>query len=269
MNKKGSGFLTISFKYLRHLLRARHRRGHGIHSTFVYGLVRDAISPASKYVVPEKLSTYHRKLLGQTDQIRIHDLGAGSSVDQAEVRSIASIARKSSLTRKQGKALFSLCKWYGPARVIEFGTGLGISTSYLAAGADRASVVTIEGSPEKYAFARENTGVYDAGGLEFLLGSFDSYFSEVTEQMPDRTLVFIDGDHRYGPVMDKLKALLGREIPGEMMIVLDDIYWSDEMERMWKEIVDDDRVNISLDLFHFGILIRRPGIAKQHFRVVF
>jgi len=268
LDKKGSELITISLKYLRHLLLAGHRRGYGIHSPFVYDLVRSAISPG-KYALPEALVSYHRTVLGMKGMIGIRDLGAGSRVTEKKERSIASIARNSSITRRQGGVLFRLCKWYRPPMVIELGTGLGISTSYLAAGADMASLVTIEGSPEKHAFAQKHTPVYDAGSVEFLLGDFSAYFPQLAAGLTERTIVFIDGDHRYAPTMEKVGMLLEQDTPAELMIILDDIYWSAEMEQMWKDAVSDERVDISIDLFRFGILVKRPGIEKQHFRLFF
>jgi len=215
------------------------------------------------------LQSYHRELRNNDTLLQIHDPGAGSRVTGRQERKVASIARKSSVTRRQGALLYRLAKWYRPAAVIEAGTGIGISTSYLAAGAANAGVTTIEGSPAKYNFARENTGVDGSGGLEFLLGTFDEYFEECVEKAPNRTLFFIDGDHRYLPTLQRVRSILERDALGETMVILDDIYWSDEMERAWKEICTGLGADISLDLFHMGILIRRPGIARQHFRITF
>jgi hypothetical protein len=41
------------------------------------------------------------------------------------------------------------------------------------------------------------------------------------------------------------------------------------MERAWKECLVDERVDVSLDLFHLGILIKRPAIVRQHIKVSF
>jgi len=215
------------------------------------------------------LQSYHRELRNNDTLLQIHDPGAGSRVTGRQERKVASIARKSSVTRRQGALLYRLAKWYRPAAVIEAGTGIGISTSYLAAGAVNAGLTTIEGSPAKFNFARENTGVDGSGGLEFLLGTFDEYFDELVEKAPNRTLFFIDGDHRYLPTLQRVRSILEQDALGETMVILDDIYWSDEMERAWKEICTGLGADISLDLFHMGILIRRPGIARQHFRITF
>ena len=302
LDKKGSGLITISLKYLRHRLLAGHRDGYGIHSPFVYDLVRNVVFNKNRWDVPGRLREYHHKIRNADGSIPVQDLGAGSrlrggkgKVTASRLRSnvkketgrgqeetesgkglisgaerkISSIARRSSVTRRQGALLYRLAKWYGPAAVIEAGTGIGISTSYLAAGAGHAGVTTIEGSPAKFQFAQSHTDVAGSGGLEFLLGSFDSYFDGLVDNAPNRTLFFIDGDHRYVPTMQRISSILSREELSETMVILDDIYWSDEMEQAWKASCAHPGVDISLDLFHMGILIRRPGISRQHFRTNF
>ena len=341
--------ITISLKYLRHRLLAGHRNGYGIHSPFVYDLVRNVVFDKNRWDVPGRLREYHHKTRNADGSLQVHDLGAGSRLrgslgevtasrlrgGKGEVtadrlrgsgkketgkgkkeigrgqketgdgnvetsrgqdgtvrgkelvgngkqvtengkgliagteRKISSIARRSSVTRRQGALLYRLAKWYRPAAVIEAGTGLGISTSYLAAGAGHAGVTTIEGSPPKFRFAQSHTDVAGSGGLEFLLGSFDAYFDVLVENAPNRTLFFIDGDHRYVPTMQRISSILDKEELSETMVILDDIYWSDEMERAWKASCVLPGVDISLDLFHMGILIRRPGISRHHFRINF
>lgn len=330
LDKKGSGLITISLKYLRHRLLAGHRNGYGIHSPFVYDLVRNVVFNKNRWDVPGRLREYHHKIRNADGSLQVRDLGAGSRLrgSKGEVtasrlrgsgkketgrgkketgngnvetsrgqdgivrgkelagngkqvtengkgliadteRKISSIARRSSVTRQQGALLYRLAKWYRPAAVIEAGTGIGISTSYLAAGAGHAGVTTIEGSPAKFRFAQSHTDVAGSGGLEFLLGSFDAYFDGLVDKAPNRTLIFIDGDHRYVPTMQRISSILDKEELSETMVILDDIYWSDEMERAWKASCVLPGVDISLDLFHMGILIRRPGISRQHFRINF
>lgn len=52
-------------------------------------------------------------------------------------------------------------------------------------------------------------------------------------------------------------------------IVFDDIHWSEEMEEAWEIIRQDERINLSMDLFRLGIISKRSGQRKQHFIVKF
>ena len=248
---------------------AGHRNGHGIHSPFVYDLVRNVIFNKEGREVPEKLREYHRALKVNQEVIKICNLGAGSRITDSMVRKVSSVVRKSSVSQRQGALLFRIAKWYRPLSVIELGTGLGISTSYFAAGAEKAVITTIEGCPGKHHFAQQNTSIYQSGGLEFLLGDFDLYFTDLVVNAENHSIFFIDGDHRYDPTLEKVGMILEQESITETMVILDDIYWSGGMEKAWMELINHPRVDISLDLFNVGILIRRPEISRQHFRISF
>jgi hypothetical protein len=50
---------------------------------------------------------------------------------------------------------------------------------------------------------------------------------------------------------------------------LADIYWSADMEQAWKNICRQEDIPLSIDLFHFGVLIFDPYIRiKQHYYLV-
>jgi len=38
-----------------------------------------------------------------------------------------------------------------------------------------------------------------------------------------------------------------------------------KQKRQWKKLIDDQRVTVSINLFHFGILLKREGQRKQDF----
>ncbi len=268
MNNTGSGIASLSLKYLRHRIVSGHQNGHGIHSPYLYDLVRNVLFNKARTEVPEELLLWHRRLSHCKTNLEIYDQGAGSRITTAKRRSVSSLVKHASITARQGALLYRLCRWYRPELVLEFGSGLGISAAYLAAGSGNARIITVEGSPEKHAYAVENFPAGLSCRVHFVQGSFEDHFEMMLNRAGERTIIFIDGDHSYRPTVDKVRSFLDKE-PQEAMIILDDIYWSADMERAWKECIQNERVDVSLDLFHFGILIRRPAIARQHLMINF
>jgi predicted O-methyltransferase YrrM len=266
LNNTGSGIASLSLKFLRHRIFSGHRNGHGIHSPYLYDLVRNVIFNKAATVVPEEILLWHRNLANSKVYLDIHDHGAGSRVNKAKRRKVSSLVKHASITSRQGALLYRLCHWYRPRLILEFGSGLGISTAYLTAGSPDAQTATIEGSPEKHAYAVDHFPERLSSRVEFVQGGFDDHFEMMYNRAGERTVIFIDGDHRYRPTVDKVRAFLNKEL-AETMIILDDIYWSAEMEKAWEVCLNDERVDLSLDLFHLGILIRRPDIARQHLRI--
>lgn len=268
MNKTGSDIVSISLKYLRHLISSGHRNGYGVHSPFLYDLVRNVIFNKVGLKVPVEILQWHRRMRSVSDRLVIHDHGAGSRITSGAGRKVATMVKHASVSESQGALLYRICSWYRPGLVIEFGTGLGISTGYLAAGSGSARVLTVEGSPEKHVYAIGQFPDNLSEKVEFLQGRFADLLEMMAGRAGERTIVFIDGDHRYGPTIEKVDRFLNINL-AEILFVLDDIHWSDEMEEAWKYCCDHPLIDVSIDLFRLGILIKRPGIAKQHLKVNF
>ena len=51
--------------------------------------------------------------------------------------------------------------------------------------------------------------------------------------------------------------------------IMDDIYWSRDMHKAWKEIISWPEVRVSVDLFHMGILLLRRDLHKREIKIKF
>jgi predicted O-methyltransferase YrrM len=79
-------------------------------------------------------------------------------------------------------------------------------------------------------------------------------------------LVFIDGDHRGERLLEYLR-IIRPQTDENTVIILDDIRWSASMEKVWKEIISQNEVSASIDLFRMGIIFFRKDINKRHFKI--
>ncbi len=267
MNKTGSGILTVFYKYIRYKLRAGHKKGRGVHSSFVFELVSKVIYNYEKKIIPGSITGFYKSMLKCNEELQIIDYGPGSRVTSSTVRKVSSIAKHSSISHKYGEILYRLSEWYRPGAVLELGTGIGLSTIYLSAGSPGVRIITVEGSPEKIQFAREQLTQLGVNNVEFVNEIFDDCLHDLLKKMKNHCLIFVDGDHRYEPTVKTVEQIIESEHLEEVIVVLDDIHWSDGMEKAWKKLSEDERISISLNLFFMGILIIRPGIKKQHFNI--
>ncbi len=259
--------MIVLFKYLKYRFRSRHKKGRGIHSPFVFELASKVIYNLDGKKVPAEIQDFHRRTLGCQTRISIEDHGAGSRITSDTTRKISSIAKSSSITKKYAEVLYRLSSWYAPGTILELGTGIGISTAYLSSANLGASVYSVEGSKEKIDFARLQLQETSLDHIEFIHSTFENCFSDLLAKMSDHCMIFIDGDHRYEPTVKTVQQILENDKLREVIIILDDIHWSNDMERAWNELRDDERIDISVNLFFMGFLIRRPGIEKQHFNI--
>lgn len=260
--------LTISRKYLQYYWHASNGRGHGMHSPFVYDLIRKVLNDGTRYPDYARVEAYRRACKKDTRPLEVRDMGAGSVHGTVSSRTVASIARHAAKPPKYGQLLYRLAKYYQPSTVLELGTSLGISSRYLALGAENTRMITLEGVPSIADYAR---GAFVRDGLDIDLreGHFDDTLGPALQDLGRVDFCFVDGNHRLEPTLRYFQQILPHTGNGSM-IIFDDIHWSAEMEAAWAQIRAHDAVRCSLDLFFVGIVFFRPEFReKQHFSIRF
>ncbi len=70
--------LRLAEKYLRYYLTAANGRGHGVHSPFVYDLVREVLCDRSEYAAFAAIEGLRRRLLKDDGVLEVEDMGAGA-----------------------------------------------------------------------------------------------------------------------------------------------------------------------------------------------
>jgi len=207
-----------------------------------------------------------KKLKTDHSSIRVNDLGTGKDKRTTKIRKVSDIARYSPVPLKYGKLLSNLAYEFGKQMIIELGTSFGISTMYLASGSPETMVYTIEGSAEIVEIARQNFIGEGYKNITSLNGSFDEMLPVVFKNGLKPGLVFIDGDHKKESVLRYFSYIV-EESDNDTVLVLDDIYYSKEMEEAWNEIKINEKVSVSVDIFRMGIVFFRKGITPQNYIV--
>ena len=77
-------------------------------------------------------------------------------------------------------------------------------------------------------------------------------------------LAYVDANHTYDATMRYVDHLLGC-MDEKGIIVIDDIHYSDPMERAWTALKADSRVTTSMDLYAMGLLFVDPHYLKRHY----
>lgn len=259
----------LAQKYLHYYLTASSGKGHGIHSPFVFDFIRSVLNDEQPYPAYKAVEELRKELKKDGSVLTVQDFGAGSNSGASRQRSIASIAVNAAKPQKFGQLLYRMVKKYQPATILELGTSLGITTSYLALGQPGAKVVTMEGAPEIAAAARRNFARLQLPSIELIEGNFDVTLPATLDHLPQPDFVFIDGNHRRDPTLRYFEQLLPRCGPATILI-FDDIHWSREMEEAWAAIGAHAQVRCTIDLFFIGIVLLRPDFReKQHFTIRF
>lgn len=264
----------LALKYLNYYFTASNGKGHGIHSPFVFHFITRVLNDKTAYPEYKQVEKLRKQLLNDNTVLTIEDFGAGSAVNKTNTRTVAAIAKNSAKPKKFGQLIFRMIKEYQPQTIIELGTSLGITTSYLSLAKPNAKLVTMEGAKEVAAAAKRNFSIVKLQNCSLIEGNFDNTLSAVVRALSEAegTVVdfaFIDGNHRQAPTEKYFQELLPKT-NNHSILIFDDIHWSREMEQAWKTIKSHPSVRCTIDLFFIGVVIFRQEFReKQHFTIRF
>ena len=252
--------MFLPLEYIKYRWNAKGR--HGIHSPFVYDFVDNCVRIKLESEDLNRLNALFKKLKNNHQEIEIQDFGAGSK-KLGSKRKVSDIFKMSSSKGKYGELLYRLSKHYQAKEILEFGTSLGVGSTYFALGSTESKITTVEACENTRSVALDNIGNFES--IESKLGTFDYFLTELPlEKQFD--LIFIDG-HHDGDALVRYLDQLQKHSHDETLFVLDDIRWSDSMKSAWDGIVNDSRFHLSMDLFRVGIVSRRSGMEKEGFVV--
>ena len=259
----------LATKYLKYILTASNGKGHGMHSPFLFHFITKVLNDKKEYPDYKNVENLRKKLLTDQTELTIEDFGAGSTINKSNTRTIASIAKNAAKPKKFGQLLFRMIKEYQPETILELGTSLGLTTSYLSLAKPEATITTLEGAKEVAEVATQNFNNLGLQNINIINENFDLSLSAVVNELSTIDFVFIDGNHRKEPTERYFAALLTK-INNETIMIFDDIHWSKEMEAAWHTIKEHPDVQCTVDLFFIGIvLFRKEFMVKQHFVIRF
>jgi hypothetical protein len=159
--------------------------------------------------------------------------------DRKKLSNDASDANKGQLSRVNSPLLdqliYRIAKDQQAVPVVELENGSAVTSAYLKAAVDASqknSAVNVTGNTE----AVDLLYIGSCPNKSLLM----SYFYEYLPKFHERSL-----------------------------LIIKDIYRSEELKEAWKEIKANEQVAITVDLFWIGLVYFRKGQAKEHFKIRF
>ncbi|MBB3186939.1 O-methyltransferase [Microbacter margulisiae] len=257
-------YLYTTKEYVCYLLKARHRQGFGIHSPFVFRLLTEVIFVQEYFYCYEPIEALRDTLLENKEKIRVEDFGAGKYTE----RTIASVAKYSVKSAKYAQLLFRLANMNTSQTILELGTAMGITTSYLASANAHAAVYTIEGDSKLCEYARNHFAQLGKDNINLFSGTIDQHLPKILEIVDKLDFVFFDANHTKEATLRYVMWCLPKIHSGTIFAV-DDIHWSPSMKEAWQVLKQDPRVRLSIDLFGMGLLFFNEELIKQDYIVAF
>lgn len=258
------GFLWQSLFYVRHCFSAVNTKGHGVHSPALFGFVNYVIHEKNSYYSFQEIEKIRNRLLKSEEVLHVDDFGTGNSSE----RLVSDIARKSLKNPKSAQLLYRISKYLNANTIVELGTSLGISTSYLAMASKSAKCVTLEGSSELCKMAQNNFLELKLEQISVVEGNIDDNLPLVLSDIEKLDLVFFDANHTKEATLRYFDLCLKKKHRNSIFI-FDDIYWTPSMTAAWKTIKQNSELSATIDLFEMGIVFFNPDFLMKHYRVKF
>jgi predicted O-methyltransferase YrrM len=251
-------------RYLKYILLSMNRKGHGIHSPFIFHLVSEVFRNKIDPDIVCSIEKVRKKMFSDQRSIIIEDLCSGSEFLKTDLRKVSYLARNSHLPVKYGVFLSNMAAEFGEALIIEFGTSLGISTLYMASSCTGATVKTFEVSPAVADIAIGNFNGEGRKNIEVYTGSNDKVLSDILKSNITPGLIFIGGIHPKEAIINYFSKVT--EIAdSKTVIIIENIYGSRGAEEAWNEIKQFKRVSVTVDIFRMGIVFFREGINHHNY----
>ena len=251
-------------KYIKFLIKARNTKGHGVHSPFVFDFLSNVIYTKNQFYIFKAIESIRKDLNQNHQELFIKDLGTG--VDRQAT--ISSIARKSLQKKKYAQLFFRIIHQYKFQNILELGTSLGVTTAYLAATSGKTKCISLEGSPEIAAIARENFKRLNLNNIQTIEGNIDETLTQALNLLEKVDFALIDANHQSNAVLSYFEQVI-QYSGSNTILVIDDIYWSDDMEEAWKLIKLHPKVTTTIDLFQLGIVFLKPDLHKKHYKLYY
>ncbi len=232
-----------------------------IHSPYIYKLLSSAFDLNKAYYDDYRIEDLRSKLSRSSKVLSYEDLGAGSTaILNQKQKKVSQLLKHSTSNKWKCRLLRNLVLYLQPRSILELGTNLGIATAYLHSADKNAKLVTVEGATEIASEAQEVFKQLGYGGIESVVSSFEAFFASDHPAITGSELVYLDGNHRYESTVQYFKKIWNAHTSTRFVIV-DDINWSEEMQRAWSEIKTSSGGH-SIDFYKLGIIYKNESIPE-------
>ncbi|MCX6237045.1 MAG: hypothetical protein NTY07_05705 [Bacteroidia bacterium] len=247
-------FRTIS--RLIYLKRARHRRGHGIHSPFLFHLITAVIEDRHRLPEYKILKGLKNNVLNLLDDFRKPLLTEVYPQFKLSSSKSGKLYKKVELPIRYGKIVFRLIRYFKPSSIINYGPTFGVNLALMAMANNDSIVYQLINNSACEVLCKELLKDSAFSNIQFLPEN------SVPEVNPEFIMInFSDNPDMSRSVVQKYLRLHG----DDDVLIIRGIHESQEMETIWLEMIASESVRVSLDLFEIGIALFRKELQKENF----
>lgn len=229
---------------------------------------------SAEYQLLQSIQRLRDELSLSSARVEHRDFGAGvpgdliseADAQQGVMRSfvVSELAEHTSKDSPWSDLIFSLVRTLRPQACLELGTCIGFSAAYQAGAMvlnGQGRIVTLEGGENFAKFADEHLRSLGLDNYKIVVGRFEDTLGGVLQDDGPFDFMFNDGHHDG----EAMLAYFERVLPyfrEDGVMLIDDILAYESMQAGWKRLVADERVSLSIDFGHMGLICLGPSVGE-------
>jgi len=245
--------------------RIRHRKGHGVHSPFVFNLITKVIEEKSPYYTFHEIELLRKRLSFKEERITYPDRHHKGKL---RTRSIARIVAQEAINPKHGALLFRLTNYFKPEHILQIGPSMGLSALYLSSYRTGVNCIALEHVKE---FATISQWVYQQAfrnPVTLQVGAYEEILPPVLSSLKQLDFVYFNTATETFENEWIFKTCL-EHIHARTVFMIKGIKSNKEMRELWQQVLARPEVTVTIDLYSMGLVFFNPKLHKRNYKVYF
>lgn len=214
------------------LSKVRHRKGHGVHSPFAFALITKVVEERCKYYAYEDIALYLQQFPALKPKIS-----------------------------KADKLIFRLVNHFEAQKILEIGSGEGITTLFASSPKSNSECVCVELSPRQI---KQAVQTYSGWNRDIVLHT--KSFPQTSEK---QDCIIIDLKNWQNADYNFFVTQIFPLCSHNTFIVIKHIRQNRNQLKLWRQLRNRCEITVSCDLYSLGILFFNPKLHKKNYRISF
>lgn len=232
-----------------------HRKGHGIHSPFVFELVTNVIEQPYPYYGYRDIDLIRLHL-------RLHDQAITWQGKQSSIRRYL---HKQAISQKEGELLFRLTNHYKSRSILAVGSSMGLTPLYLTGYAGDLKCIVLESETDVATIASRNIEKKTNSPLRVIQGDYQTTLQEALQQFEQIDCIYLCKELRVEE-LDNIYHECSPFFHEESILIISGIHSSSAKKNYWEQLCNDPKITVSVDLYKLGLIFFQPKLHKRMYK---
>lgn len=215
--------------------RIWQRRGFGVHSPYAYRLITEVLREKARFYAYDEIQYILNNSSGQRADYKVK--------------------------KKRGRLLFRIVNRYQPEQILEIGSSGGVTTLYIQHACSRAAITILEPRSARVEDTRRwlaaRNCVAEVVEVKTWKEGIKAYL-----QKTERPFILVNHMRPY--MYEGLAEVLQEALHPYAVVIVAGIGYKTP-RKLWRSLVSDTRVRVSMDMQHSGLLLCNPKLNKQNY----